>query len=319
MNAQVPDSNLLFGASAAFSASLTWALGSAVYAKLAERSSGARVNFSRALFSFPCYLIVIALSFSEVRAALVELGSGIWKSAAWLALSMLSSYVLADVLFLRSAKLLGIANAQAIASLYPLWSALAGLVFLSEEISLLRTFGLFAAVGGTAFLILLGHQHARQRELDESDVALARAGRKEFKLGVVLALLVSLLWALNSVAVRMGATGLPVPVTNAIRMAFALALTPVVGFMMSGHRGNPAVPLRDLLRNSPIFVFESFGGSLAYVYGMNNAPLAVAAALSSLAPVVSLPVVAWLGIDKITVPKALGIIVVTAGVVCLVV
>lgn len=116
----------------------------------------------------------------------------------------------------------------------------------------------------------------------------ARKGRL---VGVLLALATSMLWALNAYAVSRGRTGVPPSVANTIRMAVALAVVPLACRVTMGGSAALVVPLVEARRAAWLFVLEGFGGSMLFLIGMTRSPLAIGAALSSLAPVVSVPFV----------------------------
>jgi drug/metabolite transporter (DMT)-like permease len=66
-----------------------------------------------------------------------------------------------------------------------------------------------------------------------------------------------------------------------------------------------------------IFVIEAFGGSLLFIYGLTHSTLAVSAALSSLAPVISVPIAWGRRTEPVSWTKALGICLAVAGTVIL--
>ena len=220
----------------------------------------------------------------------------------WLGLSMVASYALGDALFLWSCHAIGIPAALAIASAYPLWTALAGLFFKGEWLKAHQWAGLLITIGGVVVVILAG--------------ARSRGEKGGFKKGALLAIGVSFLWALNSYAVAVGASDLIAPVGNTIRMTFALVLTWVAKSVLE-PRSRLILPAAELKTWGWLFAFEAFGGSFMFMYGLANAPLAIAAALSSLAPVLSVPVAWAMRTEPVSWIKTSGILAVVGGVVML--
>jgi len=57
-----PENTSILGPAAAFSASITWAVGVLAYSKLSERHPAYIINFTRLLVGIPFALVVLALS-----------------------------------------------------------------------------------------------------------------------------------------------------------------------------------------------------------------------------------------------------------------
>ena len=78
------------------------------------------------------------------------------------------------------------------------------------------------------------------------------------------------------------------------------------------------VPAGEMKRVWPVFLLESVGGTALFVVGLTHTPLAVAAALTSLAPALSVPFALVIGRERLDARTLIGIFVVTAGIVLLV-
>lgn len=270
------------------------------------------VNFMRASLSFPFFLVA-ALAMGPEGG----LGQVTTARAGWLLLSVVGSYVVGDALFLSGASLLGVPVALAIASTYPLWSALAGWLFLGQSVGPPGLAGVVLVVAGVATVVRYRGAGAGDAVRAGSPVAGIRSAPGHVT-GVLLAGATSLFWALNTFAIARGGADLPVAGVNTFRMGFAVALMPL-GRLLLGRRGPTLlVPLRDMRRVWPVFLLESVGGTALFVVGLTHAPLAVAAALTSLAPVLSVPFAVLIGKERIGGRVLLGIVVVTAGIVLLV-
>lgn len=294
------------GPFAAFMSSVTWSVGVSAYSRLSNRYAPSVVNTTRAAISFPVFLIAGILAFGA---------TGLWDilvqtpaaSVGWLALSMVASFAFGDFLFLVSTRHIGVPGALAIASAYPLWSAVAGWIFRGEMLSGFGILGLVLVVAGVALVVVSG----RSQDAPNS------TGPRSYWLGVSLAVVTSLFWALNTFATKQGGLGLPLILTNIYRMGFAALLAPMLGYVLVRQR--PAlVALPDLKRLWPIFLIESAGGTFCYMYGMTHAPLAVASALSSLSPAVIAPVAWLLKWERFSAAKFAGILAIVFGIVLLV-
>lgn len=211
----------------------------------------------------------------------------------WLSVSMIASYALGDVLFLAATARLGVPAALAVASIYPVWTALIGWVLRGEALSPRQGLGLGLALGGVVAVLLLGRAQPPH----------ARATSRSYVLGGALALGTSAFWALNSYAVAHVGSDLNPLLANTVRMLLALVLVPAVGWAL-GTRGPWILPKRDLLRSYWVIALESFGGSLTFVYGLAHTTLAIGATLSSLAPVLAVPMAWAMRTEAVSWPRA---------------
>lgn len=271
------------GPISSFLSSFTWALGATAYSSLSTKYSSPAVNFSRALVALPLFCLALYLFNGQdlsVFSKLLELKAGNWF---WFAVSILGSFALGDTLFFLSTHSLGVPAALAIASIYPIWAALAGWLFLDNSFHPMMVLGVLLVVIGTVLVILVGHRRAKSEKIDFS--------RKKYWLGVVLAFSTSIFWALNAFSLSIASEGISPLLANIVRGSLSLALCPVVGLVLY-QKSFSFIPLKKLKAPLWIFVLEAFGGSLLFLYGINHSSLATAAALSSLAPVIAL-VLAW--------------------------
>lgn len=236
--------------------------------------------------------------------------------AGWLLLSVVGSYVVGDALFLASARLVGVPVALAIASTYPLWSAFAGWAFLGQRVAPAGLAGVGLVVAGVV-TVLRQRAGPGRGGGSAGEPGGSREGRSHAA-GVLLAGATSLFWALNTFAIARGGAGLPVAAVNTFRMGFAVALIPLGRLLLRGRRTPLFVPAREVRRAWPVFILESVGGTALFVVGLTHSPLAVAAALTSLAPVLSVPFAVVIGRERLAARVVAGIAVVTAGIVLLV-
>jgi drug/metabolite transporter (DMT)-like permease len=295
---------------AAFTASVTWAFASTRYAQMAQQAGSVRVNLVRALSASALWLA--ALTLLESPGALLAIERG---QALLLAGSIVCSYAVGDSVFYAAARRVGVSVALAVATVYPLWAALYGALARAEPFGPWRLLGVLTCVGGVAALL------AQTRS--GSDL-----GRRAGVSGVGLALLTSLFWAGNAVFLKLGAEGLSLYQANALRFSLGALL---LGLQLPlKRRGAHAPPAHDatahtaltmgqILRRLWLPLLADTGlGSIAFVYGITHTDLALGATLSSLSPLVALPIAAALGSERVTFGKAAAVTVTVAGVVLLV-
>lgn len=288
---------------AAFSASITWAIGSSTYSLLARSHPSQAINFSRALLVLPLFLIVSMItSFNESGFFLNSLRSLKNDNVVWLIVSNIASFALGDVFFFISTTMVGVPTALAIASTFPVIATAGAIFFDNQILSFYNGFGLFCVVIGTVIVIKTG-----KKTLTQS------ISKEKYKTGIILSAITACFWALNTYASAKGALGISPFDANVIRMVSALILCPSIGFLKD-KKWTFLLPPTALKKYWPIFILESFFGSTFYMYGISNTPMALGSTLTSLAPVLTVPVALWMGWEKFSLHKTLGIIMVVGGI-----
>lgn len=297
------DSAAQLGALCAFMASITWAYASTRYADAARVAGGVRINLLRALSA--SLLWIVAFGVVEGFGSLQRLEG---SRALNLALSIACSYAFGDGLFFAAATRLGVSSALAIATIYPLWAALYGACARGEAFGPLRVGGLLLCLAGVAALLKLSREPGP-----------TASGSGSALWGVLLALGTSLCWAGNAIFLKLGAEGISVYQANSLRFSFgALLLLAQLPLKRAETTGAPA-PLWPLARSLALPLLADTGlGSICFVYGIANTDLALGATLSSLSPLVAMPVAAAMGTERLSLARVLAVATTVAGVVLLV-
>jgi drug/metabolite transporter (DMT)-like permease len=297
----------MLGALAALASAALWAFGSTRYALASRTVGSARVNLTRATTVLPIFLVV---SLVTTRGHLI---AGVSPTRwAWLGLSVVCAYAFADNVFFAAARRVGITTALAIASSYPLWAAVAGTLWRGERFGLLRAGGTALCVGGVIALIMMAPQAADEHPHSQST-------RREAREGIALALLTSVLWAGNTLSVKMGATGIDPWHANLLRFLIAwpiLAATSALTKRPSPDDAEARSAYRALI---PVSIAEACIGSSLFVYGLAHTDLAIGATLSSLAPLISVPFALLYREEQWSAPRFAAVTATVAGVVALVV
>lgn len=279
----------MMGELAAFLSSVTWATGSAVYSRLSSRYSAYSVNYTRGLLALPLFACVAAASgglFSHAPDSAI---------VGWLVLSVLAGYGIGDALFFESTRLLGVPGALAIASVFPVWNAIVGAYFRNEMLRPFQWLGLFITLAFVILVILTTPQGAK-----------VRGSKGSVGLGVFLAVITSIFWMVNSFSVAQAGQGIDPFFGNTIRMASAVFFTQLIGWIKIRRRVR-MVPLSELRSVGWIFIFEAFGGSVFFLYGLSHTRLAVGSTLASLAPVLSVPIAWILKTEKASGLRLMGV------------
>jgi drug/metabolite transporter (DMT)-like permease len=293
---------MLLGALGALGSSFTWAFASTRYAQASRTIGAARVNLLRALTVAPLYTAYAVLALGPRQAVDTVRPAHV----GWLTVSVLCSYAIADNLFFAAAARIGVSTSLSIASIYPMWSALYGVGVRGETLSALRAVGMVLCIGGVIALVRLARASQAEAEVKRVDAG-----------GLVLAFFTSFLWAGNTISVKLGSERLDVAQVNAIRFLIAALL---LGGQLVALRPPPStVPIADAWRRLiPAIAADAIFGSIFFVYGLSHTDLAVGATLSSLSPLISVPLAIALGEERWSTPRAIAITVTVAGIVLLV-
>ena len=301
----------------AFLSSVTWAVGSANYSRLSGRYSAFAVNFGRALVALPLFLISAFIFEGGWSGGIAAFSLLTGAQLGWFAISMIASYGLGDVLFLWSTRSLGVPSALAIASSYPLWTALIAIYLQPGSTTFKQITGLVVTVTGVITVIL----NTPKRGLvvsPEATAATLPGAKPSHRLarrstGFILAFVSSAMWALNTVSISQGGQNLSPFVGNTVRMFFALVISSVLSRILAPGT-KILLPRREYRDSLWLFIFEAYGGSLVFLYGLSHSSLIMGSVLASLAPVLSVPVAWFLGLEKFSIIRTIGICLVVAGV-----
>jgi drug/metabolite transporter (DMT)-like permease len=297
----------MLGAAAALASSATWAYASARYAQASREVSPVRVNLVRMAIAWPAFVTIGFVTGT--------LGHGLTaRHLSWLTLSTFCSYAFADTLFFAAARRIGVSSALAIASSYPLWAALKGTIVDGEPFGLQRALGTLLCVGGVAAIVkLTGDTASGAGEAAETDERARRTipGRSA-ALGVPLALVTSVLWAGNTISIKAGAIGLAVSTVNSVR--YLIAIIVLGTLVLIGRAPGATRPSGGWRTLVPAIVSDCLFGSFFFVYGLRATDLAVGATLTSLAPLLALPIALWLGLERASPPKLAAVVTTVAGI-----
>ncbi len=305
--------SLWLGPLAAFASSCTWAYGTSVYSALARQHAPVTVNLCRALVALPLFLVggmVAAGGWTDGLAEFAKLGP---QHLGWSLVSMSASYGLGDMSFFMATRGLGVSGALAVASAYPLWTVLGGVLFLGQTPAPLQWFGLFLTLAGVAAVILAGARGKKRPTKSEAEGIAALTSRLENRwVGLGLALVASACWGLNSFAVSRVGQGVSPFVGNAVRMACAIGINLSMAWFLF-PKAPKMLPRADLKKHAPVFVIEPFLGSLFFMYGLANSALVVGTTLASLSPVIAVPVAYLTGSEKPSLIRTAGVLLVVLG------
>ncbi|MFN2244120.1 MAG: DMT family transporter [Anaerolineae bacterium] len=258
---------------ALFSA-LLWAMASVLLTVGARRIHVLPLNLIRCVISTAFFWAL--LPFYGGLDALAAIPAAAWP---WLVVSVLALLVVGDTLYFRSMDLAGVSWAMPVASVNPLWAVLLAWVFLDEPLSWTLVLGALLVIAGVVLVGRSAGSLVVDRPVDPGD-------RRR---GILLALLVSVLWAVGQVALKPATEGIHSVVANSVRQPLGMLMLLVLTLREGRWRA-----LRKLDRQSwaVIGVASLVGtgvGSLFFVLAIQLAGAGRTAVLTSTAPLLAIP------------------------------
>ncbi len=266
------------------------------------------MNFTRALFALFCFIVAVLVTCGGPVGGYEAVRAIPGTNAFWLLVSILASYTIGDVLFYRSTISLGVPGGIAIASGYPILTALIGLIFENQAMHGVQWVGLVLAVGGIVLVILNDPKGA---DNSGQEVKAHPIFKKKW-VGVLLAFGTAVAWALNGYAVMKGGQGLDAAVANVFRMAIALPIIATFSLVVT-KSGITPLPKTVVRRYAWVFFAETFLGSYFFMYGLSHSSLVVGSTLAGLAPVLSVPVSIALKLERFSLVRTAAVLTVVVG------
>lgn len=280
-----------------------WAMASVLLTVGAKRIHVVPLNLIRCVISTAFFWAL--LPFYGGLDALAAIPLAAWP---WLVVSVLALLVVGDTLYFRSMDLAGVSWAMPVAGVNPLWAVLLASFFLGEPLSWTLLLGALLVIAGVVLV-------SRSADRGEPDRAVDPRARRT---GILIALLVSVFWAIGQVALKPATTGIHSVVANSIRQPLGMLM--LLGLTLWRGRWRA---LRDLDRKSwaIIGIASLVGtglGTLFFVMAVQLIGAGRTAVLTSTAPLLAIPFsILWLR-ERPTRWTLAGTLLTTTGIVLVV-
>jgi len=281
------------GALCALGSALTWAVTSLLVRTVCPPLNSVAVSVIRSLIGGG-----LLLAWVFATGGFGTLGAMSARTLALLTVSIVLAIAVGDVLFFESARMLGLARAMTLSMTYPLMGAVLAAVFLDEPITGRLVAGSLVTLSGLALIV-------RTRPADGP-----REGRS--RLGLAAATAAALSWALSLLVLKPAMGSLDPVTAQAIRL-------PLAGLLLMATPWGWGAPAlmgrvdRAVWARVGILGAVTAASSVLFVTGVKLADVAVAALLSSTAPLFAIPLgLIFLG-ERLTARAAVGTLVTVAG------
>lgn len=291
------------GELASIGSAAVWAIASILFARLSGRFDPLVVNAGKCILGLACFGIVVLF-----RGTWVEILS-LQASTVWiLALSAVIGLALGDTAFFRSLDLLGARRALLMTSLVPPLTALLGVVFLREPLTVGLCVGMVCTIGGVSWVI-----SERTAETADSGPAMSAAA---LRTGVFWGVLAQLAQAIGAIMTKLSSEGVSALAVSVVRLGFGV-LSLLVLVVLTGRIRKMATlwTERDARVRLLIATFlGTFVGIWLMTIGFLRSPVGVAATLQSLSPIFVLPLAALILGERISPRAIAGALVAIAGI-----
>jgi DME family drug/metabolite transporter len=284
------------GALAALGAAMTWAATSLLVRSLVHELGSVAVNAVRSTVGGAILLVWV----------LVTAGAGAFTAPSTsalvlLALSIVAAIAIGDTVFFESTRALGLGRAMTISMTYPVGAAALAAAFLGEPVTLAVALGTLLTLAG---LVLIVAPWAE------------RAPDERFAFGVGTATLASLAWAVSVVLVKPPLREMDAVTAQAIRLPLAALVLWATPWARAAAGGLGRLGGGALARLAALSVLTVLS-SVLFVASVKYAGVAVAAVLSSTAPMFAIPLARVFFGERLSRPALLGAGVTLAGIVVL--
>ncbi len=226
----------------------------------------------------------------------------------WMAFSGLIGFVIGDALLFQAFVVIGPRLAMLLMSLNPVMGALLAWALLKETLSGLEILGIALAVSGVAWVVSDRHNGS----------SLPDAAPRTYLVGVLLGLGGALGQAVGYIASKQGLTDdFPALSGNLMRLIIAT----IVIWVLTALNGKVRAGF-DAIRANPKALRFIFGGAVAGPFigvwlslvAVQNAPVGIASTLTSLAPIILIPLGYIFFRERITQRAIVGTLFALAGI-----
>ena len=297
---QVVSDTYLLGILFAIAATVFFGVTNVIYKKMSDDISVMDITFSRIWVSLPLSYLFAAMSTGSFQIIIPI------DSMFPLAVSMILGIVLGDTMYFLSQERIGVTRAFPIAMSSPLMVYLLTAYFLGEPVILQRILGSIIVVIGVCLVA-----RASQRESLDN---LARWSERDRRIGLVLAFLTLISWALSDAIFQFGLINVGAAEANFFRMLFASII--LVPFFLVSMRKGRSLPGRRVLVFASLTGLVGIGLSLiAYSYAVKFVGATITAVIIASAPIFTVPLSAIFLREDINKRVTLGTLMTILGVI----
>lgn len=253
---------------------LVWAMASVLITIGAKRLHVVPLNLVRCLISTAFFWVLLPF-FGGIPALTTIPASAL----LWLAVSVLGLLVVGDTLYFRSMDLAGVSWAMPLASINPIWVILLASLLVGEPLTWQLAVGALLVVIGIVFVGRPANSQGEGRPVD----------RQARQAGLLMALVVSVLWAVGQVSLKPGTEGLHSVVANSVRQPLAAVMLLGLTLRQGRWQDLGGVDRRSWAIIVAASLLGTGLGTLLFVMAIQMAGAGRTAILTSSSPLMAVP------------------------------
>lgn len=288
-----------FGEFVALFTAVCWTVSAGSFETAGKKVGSLSVNLIRLVMAF--FFITIFNFFSSGTALPIDVPGSAWF---WLIVSGIVGFVLGDLFLFQAYVEVGARISMLIMSTVPPITALTGYLLLGERITIVDLFGMLITIGGIALVILT-------KNSGEKKVQLSRPLK-----GLTFAFLGSCGQAFGMVLSKFGMGAYDPFAATQIRI-----IAGIIGFMIVFTVSKQWRAFFSALKNSYAMKFISLGSFFGPFLGVSlsllaiqHAPTGVVSTITSITPIIIIPISIFLFKEKVTPREVLGAMISLIGV-----
>jgi drug/metabolite transporter (DMT)-like permease len=289
------------GETAALATALCWSVSSVSLSAAARQAGSLSVNLIRLAMAF-AFLAIYGL----LTRGLAFPSDATPRAWSWLALSGLVGFFLGDLCLLKAMVLIGPRLSQLLMSLAPPMAAVAGLLFLHEELRAWNWLGMLVTLVGVGWVVM-------ERRAGEDDPEL-RPGH--YRAGIALGVLSAAGQAFGAVLSKYGMGSYDAFAATQIRCLTGFVCFAVL-LACLGWYPRVVVTLREPRVMGQIAVGAFLGPFLGvglFLFSLQHIATGVAQTIVSVSPVLVIPLVMVLEKERVSLRAVAGALVAVLGV-----
>ncbi len=292
-----------WGEFAAITGAFLFGLANVIYRSQREDIDALEITSLKTWESVP-FLIFLILIFGIYDDLFVSL-----EIFTFLTVSVILGVVLGDLIYIKSQELIGVSKAFPIAMTFPFLTFVLEILFLNEDIDLIKGFAISVIIFG---VILIGKSTTSSKNPSISNL------EKENQMGILLAIFAAVFWAIGALTLKIGVEDIDPIAASLIRVAVAsVILLPMVG--VNSYRKDWKQPAPKTL--ALILIAGFFGmtlGALLYTIAIKYSGASTSAAIAATAPIITVPLSAFFLKEHIDNIVVIGTMFTVLGVIILI-
>lgn len=287
------------GVTAALSSALCWTITAVAFESAGKKVGSLCVNILRIFIAF--ILLSVFNFFTRGIALPTDASFSTWM---WLLLSGLIGFVIGDLFLFQAYVEIGSRISQLVMSIVPPITAVTGYIIMGEKITLLGFAGMMITISGIAMVILTKGE-------DDNKITFSHSLR-----GIIFAFIGALGQAFGLVFSKFGMGSYnPFAATQIRIVAAMIGFTIVIS--VTKNWGRVFIGIKDMkaMRNITIgSIFGPFVGVSLSLLAVQHAPTAIVSTITSITPILLIPVSIIVFKEKIISREVFGSVVALFGI-----